>query len=459
MRLVSITFTAIFIIFLIVYLYYASKRQTKKNLYSLGANLITFLETFIVTKVVVNVFGAKVASSFSSLLLKEEEWTKMDATSEFVRFIFTIVFGVVLFYLIYIVLVVINHLLKRLIFKVVNKVPYKKYESEKESNKFVNVGVGLVSFLVFTFAFLFPFGALVNVTSYAKKDTGYSMSNSAFVLFDNPIFKAYSFVGTEPFFNSLTAIKENKNINSTKELKGLTTIGFSFLKAKESKRDEIDTEIFRRELTTTYLLPSFLSEVCANAATKFKNNEPFLGVTLSIPTDKSKNLYLDTLEVISNWQREDLVDDIETTFEVYSLLQENGVKDIENPENLLPAMEKDEFSEALFLALFHNKDFKKLVPTFMNFGVDTILESVGISSNGDYVSKTNYNNMTDEEIVKEARIFSLALRQIEEIKNLDASIMTMDDFNRIADNLNKIKDSKLLNDVLYNVVYKLLENI
>ena len=95
----------------------------------------------------------------------------------------------------------------------------------------------------------------------------------------------------------------------------------------------------------------------------------------------------------------------------------------------------------------------------MNFGVDTLLETVNISSSGNYVNTIDFSKMTDDEIRKEAQIFSLALRDIKQISNLDASTVTYDEINKIANDLNRIKESKLLSDILYNVIYKLLEAI
>ncbi len=459
MRLISITFTAIFIISFIFYLYFSSKRKTLKNIYSLGANLITFVETFIVTKLLVNIFGNNISKTFSSFLLKEEEWVKMDAATDFVKFLSTIILGVLIFYLIYVILYFINHLLKRIIFKKVTKSSYKLYEPKKKDIKLVNIGIGIVSFLITTFAILFPFGAMVKVVDYASKRTEYNGPSEFYILTDNAVLKAYSYVGSEPFFNNVTVMNDKKEINSTRELKAMLSIVFAFLEAKEDNTKELDTVIFKEELTETYLVPSFLSELCSNAAARFKNNQSFLGVTLDIPTDKSRQLYLDTLEVISNWERENLISDIETTFEIYSLLEDNNVKDIEDTDSLLIAMEKDEFSEELFLSLFHNQDFKKLIPSFMNFGVDTLLETVNISSSGNYVNTIDFSKMTDDEIRKEAQIFSLALRDIKQISNLDASTVTYDEINKIANDLNRIKESKLLSDILYNVIYKLLEAI
>ena len=66
--------------------------------------------------------------------------------------------------------------------------------------------------------------------------------------------------------------------------------------------------------------------------------------------------------------------------------------------------------------------------------------------------------MTDEDIKKEAYIFSLTVRQIMEINSLKGQQLTLNDYNRIINNLNEILNSRLLNNVLYNVIYNSIQS-
>ena len=181
-----------------------------------------------------------------------------------------------------------------------------------------------------------------------------------------------------------------------------------------------------------------------------------MGQTLNLPNNKSKKLYVEVLDIVSKWERKTLIADITTVFDLYDLLYQNNL--IEDKSALISAISDDAFNEKLFLCLFNNQDFKTLLPTFINYGMSIILEGMNVNSNQEFISAQDFNSLSREDIKNEAHYFGLTIRQINELKSLKGHQLSEADYRRILQNLNEIKDSKILGTVVYNVVYKLFQN-
>ena len=461
MQTLSIIFTIIFLIILIAYLFIASHRKTLKNIFCLITNIITFIMTILITKLTISLAGSKIIPALSETIkevlnINQDEWIHTDSIELITKFISTIIIGLISFFFIFIVLYIINHLLKRLIFKLIKKVPYGEYESPKPDNKLVNVGISLVSFIVISFAFLYPLGTFIKITDVSTKATNYNISSLKPVL-SNPVIKIYSNPISESIFNTVTKIKDYDNkIKNTDELTSLTTIVLSLSQMEDSDNINDQINVIKESFTNTYLAPAFVSEVCANAANSWKENKTFMGNTLDIPEDSSKDIYIDLLDIISKWDRDSLVNDIDTIFEFYDILDKHNILDIEDSDEFISSFTDDEFTEELFLCLFRNDDFKSILSSFMNYGIKSSLSNYDLNLDINYVETAAIMELSDEEIKNEAQIFSLTVRQLVKLNEAKGRELTKDEYLEIANNLSKIHKSKILSDSVYNLMNKLL---
>ena len=101
MEIISIILTIVFIIVLSIYLLISYKRDTLKHIWSLITNIVIFIESFLVTRLLVNILGTKVSALFSSFIktmlnIKEEEWLKNSSIDGFTNFLAIIMIGVLL---------------------------------------------------------------------------------------------------------------------------------------------------------------------------------------------------------------------------------------------------------------------------------------------------------------------------------------------------------------------------
>ena len=461
MQTLSIIFTIIFLIILIAYLFIASHRKTLKNIFCLITNIITFIMTILITKLTISLAGSKIIPALSETIkevlnINQDEWIHTDSIELITKFISTIIIGLISFFFIFIILYIINHLLKRLIFKLIKKVPYGEYESPKPDNKLVNVGISLVSFIVISFAFLYPLGTFIKITDVSTKATNYNISSLKPVL-SNPVIKIYSNPISESIFNTVTKIKDYDNkIKNTDELTSLTTIVLSLSQMEDSDNINDQINVIKESFTNTYLAPAFVSEVCANAANRWKENKTFMGNTLDIPEDSSKDIYIDLLDIISKWDRDSLVNDIDTIFEFYDILDKHNILDIEDSDEFISSFTDDEFTEELFLCLFRNDDFKSILSSFMNYGIKSSLSNYDLNLDINYVETAAIMELSDEEIKNEAQIFSLTVRQLVKLNEAKGRELTKDEYLEIANNLSKIHKSKILSDSVYNLMNKLL---
>lgn len=464
MKLVSIIFTIIFLFIFIFYLFVASKRSTLKSIWSLVTNVLTFIESFLITKLFIMLCSNNIASKFSLIIEKllninEEEWIRNNSIQEFTKFITIIIFGLLSFLVIFLVLLLINHLIKRVIFKVVYKKKYRDYQSKNGNIIGINILIGIGSFIIVSTAIIYPIGSINHTLKSSAKKVNYNLPNEIKPITNNIVLSIYSNGISDFLFNRVTAQKIDKvKIKTIKELKGMSTMAFALLNIAEDNNTKSNVKVVKDELNNTYLVPNFISELCSNAATRWQNGESFMGQTLEIPNDTRKDLYIELLDIISKLDRDNLNNDIDTVFEFFELLKEYNLLNEDADKNLIKVLAEDEFNEKMFLCLFTNNDFKSVLATFMNYGINTVLKELNVTSNKEYIDKSNLQNMTNEDIKNEAKIFSLAVRQIKEIYDLRNKDLTMEDYTRIANNLKEIKNSKLLNNVLYNALNKLLQN-
>ncbi len=464
MRMIIACFNVIFVASLFVCIYIYGKRHTLKNVWSLLTNIVTFIETFLLTKLFSSLIGSSISGPLENVVNKslkvEEEWATSNSINDFISFTSTIVINVLMFLLIFLILYLIDQLLKKFIFKKVHKVKYSHYVPKNKDNKVVSVLCGVVTFVVVSFALLYPFGALVNSGNVSADKVEYKFNKDERALFNNRILKLYSYMGSKQFFNNVTYFKAtNEEVKNSDEVEGLLVINYALTNISNEEDVTKNVNEIKESLTDTYLIPTLISELCSNAATRFKNNEPFLGMTLKIPNDASKEFYIDLLEIVSKWDKESLIENINTIFDLYDILYNNNILQAEKTDDLINAISKDEFNEDLFLCLFTNKDLKILLPKFMNYGISSLFDSLNIkTTNKEFIDIEDFNNLTEDDIKNEARIFSLIVRQFIEIDSYNGKEIPKDKFTEILNNLAEIRDSKILSNVIYNTLFEFLQS-
>lgn len=455
----DIVFIVCFLIFLFIYL----KRNTLKNIWCAVTNIFTFGESYLLTKIFSFICGSKIAKVFEYVLNKslniEEEWSKTNSIDDFINFTSTILINVILFILIFVVLYFINHLIKRMIFKKVYSEKYSLYTSKK-NNILVSCCALIVSFLVITFSFLYPFGAFVDIIHTSANYAGYAFSEKEEKVVGNEILKVYSYIGSKTFFDSVTYFNANDGkVKNSKEMEGLLTISYAIINISKEKDVISNTNKIKESLTNTYLIPSLISEVCSNAALRFKNNQSFMGMNLKIPNNASKEFYIELLDVVSKWNKESLIKNIDTIFELYEILYSNNILQITKVDDLINVISKDEFNERLFLCLFKNDDLKTLLPKFVNYGISSVFDKLNIKTDSkNYLKVDDINSLTEDDIKNEAKIFSLIVRQVVKIGEYNGKDIPKDDFVEILNNLSEIQNSKIFNNLIYNTLLELLNN-
>ncbi len=451
----SIIIVLIFILLLALCLFIYYKRNTIKNIYSVITNILTFIITIIFTKLITHPISQSLTPKVvdlikSSLNISKEEWASSPSLDTISDFFITIVIGIISFILIFTFLYIINHLIKRFVFKHIQKASYQEYSASIVP---VNLALGIITFFLITTAYIYPVATVADIVNYGVKETNYQLPKNLKSIARNPIFSLYSNTGSKILFNQVTSISHRDNFTTTDELEGLLTIAFAFA----NMSDTSNALVIKETMSNTYLIPNFVSDIISTAATRWQNGESFLGKTITIPENKSKNLYIDVLGILSNWERENLIADVDTVFKLYKILDRNKI--IEDKKALITAISDNEFNEKLFLCLFDNNDFRVILPTFINYGMSTILEGLNINTDQEFIYLYDFRDMTDEDIKNEARYFTITINLINELKTFNANTVTADDYTRIVNDLAEIKDSKILSSIVYNVIYQLVENI
>ena len=80
MQIISFALIVIYLFILGWFLWYVYRRDTLKNLYSLGANVLSFLEAFLVTRLSVHFLAGSLENFYTNTLLDAlKDWPKQEA--------------------------------------------------------------------------------------------------------------------------------------------------------------------------------------------------------------------------------------------------------------------------------------------------------------------------------------------------------------------------------------------
>ena len=210
-------------------------------------------------------------------------------------------------------------------------------------------------------------------------------------------------------------------------------------------------------------MPTVIGEVGSTAAKQWKNGDEFLGSKAELPGGREGELTISFLEILEGWNKKVVVNDVNTILDIISLGKKYGTDRLEEDNGFLYALADQEFTEDLFVILYANKDFARMIPAVLEYGLGTAFDYVEIEMKEKYTSNVDVSKMSEEDVRREGRIVSGIIRTILEItdtnEKTNSGEMSVEDVERIVEEVSKLKDSKVLGDIANEFVYQLSTNI
>lgn len=409
---VSIIFSIIFTAALCCCMVLAWKRDWVKSLLSLAVSAISLIEAYIFSRLFIRSGTERLSEQ-----IKKQLWDILDlsgpaadstAVEDLYDFALNILLGMISFLLLFLLLRLINNILKRLIFSKAAGVKYSKFSSRRKIPA-VSVAASLLSFIICTFAVLYPLGASSSIALSASHISGTSLPT---YILTNPIIRAYGIPG-RPFFDAVTRASGEEEFKSSDEIQKVIEIAIVLKRVSDGGYgDETSINYIVDSLRSSYLFTGIASEFVANAAEAWKKGEDYMNISVEIPEGRGGTLMVGVLDILSRWERDDLIRDIDTVIEVSKICDKYEVDKIGDGSELFAALCNENFTEELFMELFSNEDFSAAVPLVVQFGIGTALDTVKEEMKDEYNIEFNEDGMSEEEIAEKAREFSEMLNEI-----------------------------------------------
>lgn len=451
----SILFTVIYIAVLAAAVFFAFKKPWVKSLISLIINVLSFFAAFLASRYFVGLFGDSISEELKeeflvALNLHSSVTVRDTAMLSVSKLAVTVLISISSFLILYFIFLLLLHAVKLAVFHLASGIKYREYDPEKKLG-WLSAVISVLSFAVVSLAVLYPVGAASDIAVCAAENCDYELKSSVLT---NPISRMYGLVG-RGIFDKITEIEGNDNFVNSDEAELGSEIYISVLKVKEGKDyDGKSIDRIAGALKSSYIFTDFTSELVANAANSWRNGYKFMNKTVKIPEGRNGELVSDVLEILSNWQRENLIQDINTTINIYKLLQSNGIMKINDGAVLLEALGEEQFCEALFLELSGNDDFIAVIPKVMRFGIGSAVDAMKLEMNEDYIVEFNAKELTVEEWKQEAKAFSTLMKRM--------SAMSGDekfDVMGFLSDLYELRSSKILSNMLLNLLIQILSNL
>lgn len=449
----SIVFTVLFLAALACTVWLAGKKKTSRTAASLAAQAVAFVEAYFSARAFVGTFGQRLSEAlkegFSEMMnISSDVMVRDEATMRVSAFSVTVILGVVSFILFFFMFFVINMLIIKLLF-------FRKKKTFVPASDFVrkinpaSAVISVISFALISFVILFPLGAASDIAASAAKSCEYKLPASCLT---NPISRLYGFAG-RPFFDSLT--KSAEEFETGDEAQRGAEVYICIRKVTEGKDDGTGAEKIAKSLKSSYLVTDFTSELCANAASSWKNGRRFLNRTVKIPEGRNGELVSDVLEILSGWKRENLIEDIDTAINIYNLLHEHDILKISSGPELMEALSDEEFSVQLFEELSGNGDFIAVIPKVMRFGIGSAADAMELEVNGEYIVEFDAKELSHDDWVYEAKAFSKLLGRMAAISKEGDKL----DLPGLLADLYELRDSKIIGNVLLNLLIQFIYNL
>ncbi len=453
--LALILFILIYAAALALCVYFAVKRNWLKSCVSAMAALIPLPLSYSMAKKFVGAFGASLSGAlkegFLQLLnLRNDIMLRDEALLRVSSYAVNAILGIAAFWLCFLALWGMLTLIKHfIIFGVIINKDYKSYDPPKKL-PILSAAFSLVSFGAVTFALLFPLGAASDIAASAAKVCDYRLPAS---VINNPIGRVYGIAG-RGFFDSLTEIEGVTEFVNSDEAQRGAEIYIALRKVAEGA-DSDDSSIDRisGSLKSSYLMTDLTSEIAANAANSWKNGRRYMNITPKLPDGRSGELVRDVLEIMSGWERENLIQDIDTAINVYKLLREKEITRLSDGEALFAALSEEEFDKELFAVLSKSRDFIAVIPKVLRFGIGTAVDAMEMEMNDDYIVELDAASLSEQDWQREASAFSLLISRMKTMSEGNTDTLGL-----LAD-LYSVRDSKLIGNVLINLLIQILYNL
>lgn len=432
----------LFIIFSVVLVLLRINKKFGRSLISLVLNVINIVVSFGLARFIVHKNAIKGGKLVIEVIGEQFGYNigSLSAVKELVTFIGSITISIMIFYLIYFLMSLIMFIIKHTV------IYHQIDEKESKLKDFVSkpgIVVTTILSVVITFVVLVtPFGLFYN------KVVGVT---------DNSKAKATPFV-SDIYFDKLTEIPNNDNdIKASNEIDYTLKTFYELIAVGEGEELRIDR--ISNWIDKAYFLPTIVAETGSNAAKNWKNGEEYLGVKIDIPNGREGKLYTKSLEIIENWNNKNVKDDIRTLSDVYQIINTYAPNGLDE-KNTIEMFSDEETVGDIFITLYKNKDFAKLIPIFFEYGLGTAFDYVGFDLDDDYSSNVDVTKLSEEDIRSEAKIISGIVRTTSDIyKVTNGKNMTTQDYEKIIDQVMKLKDSKILGSMANDVIEEVGKNV
>lgn len=435
----------IFCIVALCMIFVGINRGFIKSGISLIVNILNFIISFAITRLIINSLSIKVGKIIVNSLVAKygDDLEKFNTMTEFIKFASSIAIGVVVFYIIYLLLHIILSILKHFLF-------YQKTDSVKlKMNPILEKALTIVVTLAsvsLTFMVLFtPFGIIYTTAATFVPDL--SATKVPFV--------------SNTYFDKLTEMPDNKNdVKATKEIDYTLQVAGAIAKIGLDEEDTNKTvKEFKRNFSKSHFLPTVISEVGSTAAKQWKNGESYFDFEFEIPEGREGELTLKVLTILEDWNKKVVIDDVSTLVEIYALIDDYGTEKFHEDDGLLIALTDEIFMEELFVKLYRNDDFADLIPAVLEYGIYSAFDAAEMEVNEKDIPSFDVKGLSEEEIREEARIVSGIIRTTLEIsKQVENSGVTEEDVETIVNELSKLKDNEELNTTVNDLVNQLEAN-
>lgn len=453
------------LILLLLNLFLAWRRQPLRSFFSLAFNAVSFAEAFLAALAAGRLYGEVISGKLAALLwqaagLQRVTFLRKAALEKTLLYFAAAITGVLLFYAAYFLFLLINLLIKRLLFFVTVRERYGKYTPKDSENRWLCMIPGLASLFLTALALLFPIAAVARVSGEAAAECGYLLQPAATVILGDPVLEACSAAGGSALFDKITGLAGEicgtEEGTVSEELGQGLKIAFSGMNLLEGKDPEKNLSRMCSGLEDSSLWAPLFSEIAADAAYNLSRGQAFFGVKLPLPNDRRGAMLSEMLGTVSGWKEENLLSDLNTAARIFALFREYNVQLYDDAETLYAALAQEEFCESLFLELLPNEDLQAVVPILLKFGLGTALDAMGMEMREEYIVLPELAGLTEGEIRQEARAFSALLKQMAAIAAAKKQGGAGLDFLQTIEDIQKLMDSKLLSNVLLNLILQVL---
>ena len=477
----SYIFSIIFIVDILLCVYIGTRKDLWHAVASLVSSIVAAILAFGISKLLSLLFSNAAGSLLSFILscvfsfLGDSEIIKTGALSDLINVTGTAIFSSVWFIILYIALY--------FILKIPVKAIYKKHcgtdESQEGSGKknipshiaaaAVSGIIGFISFVLITSPVTVLFNALDSDGVRSDFYSDIEITETVNKFNKNPIAVVSRNAGGKLFFDLLTT--RNTDYGKATPSEEITYIlSFTFntvdiAGSSEYSQDETNDAIIRIEDAVSHsaFLAPVISEIVPAAAEAWLNDDAFLDVRITIPEGRIGYLMRESLEIISQWDENNVRNDFSDFAELVSLIGEKDLTNSHDIDYLTEVISDEEYMEQFFIALYGNEDFMELMPAATYTGIAMVLDEVGIILPDEMDFSTNTQSITRKQAEKEAHLIAAIAVTASSIKNKNGSLsitsMSVAQVQDLCDAISGLNESYFLNELAPVILLQIVSGL